>query len=173
MPEFPPVSVFEFNELLKGIKKDNQQAFEKFYIKYAERISFTAYAYVGKLGLAEDVLSDIMVKIVKLAKKGKYIQKPEAWLVTVIKNHCYNLIKKHQKMVLCPDVHVQDSFELAESEMIFYDYLQSLDDKERIVIIFKISFGYTFKEIAKELKMSESSIEKIFSKAKEKIILKI
>ena len=67
---------------------------------------------------------------------------------------------------------VDDNFELAEAEVMFYDSLKHLDEKERLVVVLKISFGYTIKEIANELKMSESSIEKIFSKAKEKIIEK-
>ena len=172
MPEFPRINVSEFNQLLQGIKAGSQQAFGEFYQKYAQRIVNIAYAYVGKIGLAEDVLDEIMLKIVKLAKKGKYIQKPEGWLITLVKNFCLNIIKKHRRMIFCSEIHVDDNFELAESEMMFYDGLKHIDEKERLVVVLKISFGYTIKEIANELKMSESSIEKIFSKAKEKIIEK-
>ena len=172
MPEFPRINVSEFNQLLQGIKADSQQAFGEFYQKYAQRIVNIAYAYVGKIGLAEDVLDEIMLKIVKLAKKGKYIEKPEAWLVTLVKNYCLNILKKAKKQVLCSDIHIQDDFELAESESMFKDYLECLDEKEKLVIVLKVSFGYTIKEIANELKMSESSIEKIFFKAKEKIFEK-
>lgn len=172
MPDFSSINVFEFNELLMGIKQDSKRAFELLYIKYAERIYYAAYAYVGKLGLAEDVVNEIMLKIIKLSKKSKYINNPGAWLFAITKNYCLNLLKKNKKLILCSDIYIQDNFDIAESESMFKDHLECLDEKEKLVIVLKISFGYTIKEIANELKMSESSIEKIFFKVKEKLIEK-
>ena len=169
MSKYPLIDVIEFNALLKGIRHDDAYSFECFYLKYAQIIFNTAFGYVGKLGLAEDVLNEVMLKIVRIAKRYRKIKNPMALLHTITKNYCLNLIRENKKYTLSDNVYIEDSFNKEESEMMFYDYVGILPERDRMVIILKIVYGYTFKEIAKILKISDSNAEKIFYRAKEKI----
>lgn len=172
MSKYPLIDVIEFNTLLKGIRKDDVYSFECFYLKYAQIIFNTAFGYVGKLGLAEDVLNEVMLKIVKLAKmRRRKIKNPMALLHTITKNYCLNLLRENKKYTLSDKIYLEDNFNKEESEMMFYDYLKVLSERDRMVVILKIVYGYTFKEIAEILKISDSNAEKIFYRAKEKIKL--
>ena len=169
MPEYPMINVSEFNNLLEGIKNGSQSAFEKFYVKYAHMIFNVAFGYVGKMGLAEDVLNDVMLKICTNISKIKYIKSPSKWLITVVKNHCLNIINNQKRLVLSPDIFNGDNFFMAESEVMFFDLLGSLTERERMIVILKITFGFTFKEIADIMDITDSNAEKIFYRIKTKI----
>ena len=171
MAEYPVIDVVEFNTLLKGIRMGNAYSFECFYIKYGQMIFNTAFGYVGKIGLAEDVLNEVMLKILKIAKRYRKVKNPRALLYTITKNYCLNLIRENKKYTLSDNIYPEDSFNREESEMMFYDYVGTLPERDRVVIILKIVYGYTFKEIAEILKISDSNAEKIFYRAKEKIKL--
>ena len=171
MAEHMVIDIIEFNTLLKGIRMGDVYSFECFYIKYGQIIFNTAFGYVGKIGLAEDVLNEVMLKILKVANRHREIENPRSFLYTITKNYCLNLIRENKKYTLSDNIYPEDSFNREESEMMFYDYVGTLPERDRMVIILKIVYGYTFKEIAEMLKISDSNAEKIFYRAKEKIKL--
>ena len=169
MAEHMVIDIIEFNTLLKGIRMGDVYSFECFYIKYGQIIFNTAFGYVGKIGLAEDVLNEVMLKILKVANRHREIENPRSFLYTITKTYCLNIIRENKKYTLLDKIYVQDNFNKEESEIMFYDYLCDLKERERMVIILKIVYGYTFKEIAKILKISDANAEQIFYRSKEKI----
>ena len=111
-----------------------------------------------------------MIKIWNNAPKIKNVKNPNGLVYCITKNFCLNMLKKKKAHAL-PDsiantvAHKTNCIQIEEANIQFKQMISCLNEKEQQIVILKIMVGYTFKEIAKEMKIKQNSVVKNYYKS--------
>jgi RNA polymerase sigma-70 factor (ECF subfamily) len=119
----------------------------------------------------EDIVQDTYVRICQM-DKHEHVDKPKSFLMKTAKNLAYDHLKKAETRLVDGveteldfdvDVEKDQVFENVASDAefsIFCQAIRKLPVQCRRVFVLKKVYGYSQKEIAKEMNMSESTVEK-------------
>ncbi len=138
-----------------------------------------AYNILGNIGDCQDVIQEVLIKFNK--KEGCSISNPNAYLIKSVINQAINLKKKNdrerqQKITLPePIVTNQGESKIELDEILNYSMLVLLDTlntKERAVLLLKEAFDYEHGDIAEILEISVENSRQILTRAKKKLKLR-
>ena len=156
----------------KCIEGDNR-AQKKLFDLFAPKLFGVCLRYMKDHDLAQDTLQDGFVKIfTKLSHyngKGSF----EGWMRRITVNTCLDQLRKDQKLKVNTPIDdvsflVKDNHWI-EEELTAKDLLklvESLPDGYRVVFNMFAIEGYSHKEIAEQLNISENTSKSQFSRAK-------
>lgn len=156
----------------KCIEGDNR-AQKKLFDLFAPKLFGVCLRYMKDHDLAQDTLQDGFVKIfTKLSDyngKGSF----EGWMRRITVNTCLDQLRKDQKLKVNTPIDdvsflVKDNHRI-EEELTAKDLLklvESLPDGYRVVFNMFAIEGYSHKEIAEQLNISENTSKSQFSRAK-------
>lgn len=156
----------------KCIERDNR-AQKKLFDLFAPKLFGVCLRYMKDHDLAQDTLQDGFVKIfTKLSDyngKGSF----EGWMRRIVVNTCLDQLRKDQKLKMNTSIDdvsflVKDNHWI-EEELTAKDLLklvESLPDGYRVVFNMFAIEGYSHKEIAEQLNISENTSKSQFSRAK-------
>jgi len=156
----------------KCIEGDNR-AQKKLFDLFAPKLFGVCLRYMKDHDLAQDTLQDGFVKIfTKLSDyngKGSF----EGWMRRIVVNTCLDQLRKDQKLKMNTSIDdvsflVKDNHWI-EEELTAKDLLklvESLPDGYRVVFNMFAIEGYSHKEIAEQLNISENTSKSQFSRAK-------
>ncbi|TRW22941.1 RNA polymerase sigma factor [Criibacterium bergeronii] len=80
------------NNIVKGIKAGDKNAFDIFYQQYNLELFRTAFLILGNSQDAEDVLQETFICAYRNIKSLRDEEKLKAWLFTIMKNWYYNIL---------------------------------------------------------------------------------
>jgi len=138
-----------------------------------------AYNILGNIGDCQDVIQEVLIKFNE--KEGCSISNPNAYLIKSVINQAINLKKKNdrerqQKITLPePIVTNQGESKIELDEILNYSMLVLLDTlntKERAVLLLKEAFDYEHDDIAEILEISAENSRQILTRAKKKLKLR-
>lgn len=138
-----------------------------------------AYNILGNIGDCQDVIQEVLIKFNE--KEGCSISNPNAYLIKSVINQAINLKKKNdrerqQKITLPePIVTNQGESKIELDEILNYSMLVLLDTlntKERAVLLLKEAFDYEHDDIAEILEISVENSRQILTRAKNKLKLR-
>lgn len=156
----------------KCIEGDNR-AQKKLFDLFAPKLFGVCLRYMKDHNLAQDTLQDGFVKIFKKLSdyngKGSF----EGWMRRIVVNTCLDQLRKDQKLKMNTSIDdvsflVKDNHWI-EEELTAKDLLklvESLPDGYRVVFNMFAIEGYSHKEIAERLNVSENTSKSQFSRAK-------
>ena len=156
----------------KCIEGDNR-AQKKLFDLFAPKLFGVCLRYMKDHDHAQDTLQDGFVKIfTKLSDyngKGSF----EGWMRRIVVNTCLDQLRKDQKLKMNTSIDdvsflVKDNHWI-EEELTAKDLLklvESLPDGYRVVFNMFAIEGYSHKEIAEQLNISENTSKSQFSRAK-------
>ena len=153
----------ELHELFEKMKQKDSKAYEELYKKYYNLVHNIAFSVLKNYENAEDIAQNVFVKIGNLEQE-KLPQNYEAsWLYTVTKNECISFIRKN-KGTSSIENRIENENDKNEIEAViqnssYQNLLGSLEQVEKQIIFLKIEAGYSFKEIAKLLKMPMGTVQ--------------
>lgn len=163
-------------ELVVQCKRGNSQALKQLYDQYAPQMLGVCMRYARSREVAQDLVHDGFLKVFESIKNLREHENLTSWIVKIMVNTAINYLKREVR-------HFEDVSELLDvsitDEANDYDHLdveyllkviQSLPDKYRVVFNMHEVEGYTFEEIANELKIEQSSVRSILCRARQKII---
>jgi len=143
---------------------------------YSDDLYRFAVSYVGVKQEAEDIVQDVFVKL--LTKRLHLDPESEkAYLMTMTANKCRDHLRSsaHRTNVELEseewNLQYYDGF--TEHNKAVFDELMRLEDKFRIPIYLHYYEGYSYKEIAGILKMSESAVAMRISRGKEQLRIRL
>lgn len=159
--------------LIKECASGNVLAQKAFYEKFAGKMMGVCLRYARNSDEAEDVLQDAFIKIFN--KIPEYVKKGslEGWVRRIVVNTAldsYRKNKKHQKDIEAGSVDYlleQKSFiveELNAQDLLII--INNLPDGYRMVFNLFAIEGYSHKEIAERLGITESTSKSQYSRAK-------
>jgi RNA polymerase sigma-70 factor (ECF subfamily) len=169
----------DFNKLIKACVSEDRKAQKKLYDLFASKMMMICLRYSKSDLEAEDILQESFIKIFKNLKNLREYSNVAAWIKRIVINTALNY--QRSKLYLYPMVNV-------EYLKISYDENRALsgfhhDELLKMIqdlplgcqVIFNLYAieGYTHKEIAEKLKISEGTSKSQYSRAKTLLQLKL
>ncbi|MCH5142739.1 MAG: sigma-70 family RNA polymerase sigma factor [Clostridiales bacterium] len=133
-----------------------------------------ALSMVGR-DYAEDVLHDSFIKIARFAKSYRPGTSPYGWLMKIVRNTALDFLKaKKTRAEVSSEVlfslsSLDYSPERKESAIDLERAIAKLEPDEKKIIYFVYYLDMTVREIAGEMNMSKSAVQRLKEKAEEKL----
>lgn len=170
------ISKMADDELMDLLATGDQKAFGELFKRYGGKVLGFAKKILGDLERAEEASQDIWVKVVKQApsyqKEGYF----NAWVMTMIRNHCLNIIRKDSRLSFKEDVgeyidsEHQGSFEkdvLNKYDMeLVSKAMDELPDKQRIALTLLVTEELSYEELAEQMKASVGAVKSMIHRAR-------
>jgi len=158
-------------ELIEGCRKGNRAFQKALYDRYCRKMLVVCLRYSKTTAEAEDILQEGFVKVFQGIKDFRQEAKLETWITRIMVNTALNVQRK--KLYLYPMVDVAE-INLPEEEMSIsgihftqlLEMIQSLPQGCQIVFNLFAIEGYSHKEIAASLGISEGTSKSQFARAK-------
>lgn len=160
-------------QLIDGCKARNPLSQRQLYEKYSRKMMGVCLRYTNNRDEAEDVLQDGFVKVFEKIGSFQSQGSFEGWLRRIFVNTSLDSIRKNKENNLLADIdqvgYSLDSGTSVESDMNadeLMKILNSIPAGYKVVFNMFVIEGYSHKEIAEELGVSESTSKTQFLRAK-------
>lgn len=163
---------YSINELLEGCKAGNRKMQEALYKQTAAKMMAVCMRYAKDRMEAEDTLQVGYIKVFQKVKEYRGDGSFEGWIRRVMVNTAIESYRKNLRtmnIVPIEDTHEQPSTGFDFSRLGMQDLLkviQKLADGYRVVFNMYIIEGYSHKEIAETLGISEGASKSQLSRAR-------
>lgn len=157
----------------------NEELKEKIYLDYRDKVYGYIVSKINNPHDAEDLTADVFVKIyAKLDTFDKSKASLSTWIYTVTRNTLTDYFRTRKVFAEIPEdvedeTSVVDEICNAETLEKLADALETLDKRERDIIILRYYSGKTLKEIAGKLGISYSYVKILQNKALEHLRKKL
>ena len=157
-------------ECVSGNVKAQRQLFDRF----APKMLGVVMRYINDKERAEDVLQDSFIKVFKNLYKFEHSGSLEGWIRRIMVNTALDQIRKNKKRQNNVELdddgyfelkHESNAEEILQAESLL-KLVQSLPEGYRTVFNLFAIEGYSHKEIAKELGITENTSKSQYSRAK-------
>lgn len=159
--------------LVKECVSGNARAQRMLFDRYSAKMLGVAMRYIRDKERAEDVLQDAFIKVFKNLDRFKHDGSLEGWIRRIVVNTALDQLRKNKKRQ--GDLELDDSFieittnnfteERLQAESLM-KLVQELPEGYRTVFNMFAIEGYSHKEIAKKLGVTENTSKSQYSRAK-------
>ena len=159
-------------ELIAGCRRKDATAQKELYERYAGKLYALCCRYIKEKMEAEDVLIIAFTKILERIDQFKGEGSFEGWMKRVVVNESLTYLRRNKNMYIELDIEAADrepDFEKLESHLQAEDLLrmiETLPSGYRIVFNLYAIDGYSHKEIADQLGISENTSKSQLSRAR-------
>jgi RNA polymerase sigma-70 factor (ECF subfamily) len=159
--------------LIKECSRGNAKAQRALFDKFAPKMLAVCMRYLKNIDEAEDALQDGFVKVFQKIPEFKMEGSLEGWIRRIMVNNSLDAIRRNKKQLLEDDVDsVQHKVSFTDFQFDDMDLqylmkiIQSLPDGYRVVFNMFAIEGYSHKEIAETLGVSENTSKSQYSRAR-------
>ncbi len=159
-------------EIIAECCKGNRAFQKQLYDQYAPQMLVVCMRYTNSKEDAEDILQESFIKVFKSIKNFRKESKLAYWIKRIVINTALNHYRKQKNLYANIDINeVRNVGELSlEIENMHYEELlnliQQLPDRCRVVFNLFAIEGYTHKEIAEQLEITEGTSKSQYSRAR-------
>lgn len=160
------------DELIKGCLRRDQKAQKLLYDCYSDKMYGLCYRYVKDAMEAEDVLVTAFMKVFEKIGQFKNEGSFEGWIRRIVVNEALTCLRKHRSMYLEADLEEVDydpNYKSLSDHLEAEDLMQiirGLPAGYRVVFNMYAIDGYSHKEIADTLGISENTSKSQLSRAR-------
>ena len=166
-------------ELIIQCKKQDATAQEALYKKYSNTLFSICLKYSPNYAEAQDNLQDSFLTIFKRIEQFKGKGSFEGWIKRITVNTALQKYRKKRAFELTNEEQIEDEDVIVEDNSIPLDFLlkiiQQLPDRYRLVFNLYVLDGYSHKEIAEMLGISDGTSKSNLARArgilKQKIVI--
>jgi RNA polymerase sigma factor (sigma-70 family) len=162
-------------ELIAGCKRRSAKHEEFFFKKYYGYVMGISLSYAKDRDLAKEIVNDSFLKFFGSIKNFDEFQSVKSWLRRITVNTSIDFYRKNKK--------IREQLEINEQTEVFHEVnaignlayedlialLNQLPDDQKLVFNLYEVEGYSHKEIAGRLKITESSSRVYLARAKAKL----
>ncbi|RDX35663.1 sigma-70 family RNA polymerase sigma factor [Kangiella sp. HD9-110m-PIT-SAG07] len=158
-------------KVIKKAQKGDRFALTQIYELYKSPVFHLAYQMLRDEHRANDVLQTVMLKMMNTISNLADTKKFNGWLKRITYNTVIDTIRANQKLV---DVGDESEYQYSAEEISHQidkpdwdleQFLDVLNERERIVVWLYAIDGYTHSEVAQSIGVSEQNSRIIFSRA--------
>ena len=167
------VDLYSEEEILKGCKNNKRLYQEILYRKFAKKMYGICLSYAGERELAQDILQDSYIKIFKNIVDFKSDGSLEGWIRRIVTNTAIDHLRQKSRLqkfitekeeILLETEEVNGLENLQTQDIL--DQVAKLPDGARVVFNLYAIEGYTHKEIAQRLEITEGTSKSQFNRAR-------
>ena len=164
----------KLNRLILAVADGDVDSLDGILLLAGGQMTAVAAGIVGR-EYAEDVLHDSFIKIARFAGKYRRGMSPYGWIMKIVKNTALDYLKskKMSKEVSCDEFFSLSSSDYSpekrENAIMLEQAISKLEGDERKIIYCVYYLDMTVREIAKELKISKSAVQRLKEKAEENL----
>ena len=166
------------------ISMEDRDFMEHLYAQYHGLMFSTAWRYTRDADEVADIVSECCVKLIQHLTTVKKLETPQlmSYIVVTVKHTAFDVLKKQaiwcercisidseNVLQVAGTENVEESVELKEKLSTVLRAIDSLPEKERLVLILYSQKQKNFREIASIAGLSEESVHKYLSRARSKI----
>ena len=153
-------------ELIRRFCEGNNSAFDSLYNRYYTKLLYFIRQYsIFNEAEAKDILQEVFIIIMDKSIKFDRSRKFSIWIYTIASNKCKNTIK-HNKLQIKVENEIQNnspnnndrSIKKAKIKII-REELKHINYKHKQVFLLRFNFGFTIKETASILDISEGTVK--------------
>ncbi len=149
--------------LIKKIKQGNEEAFEIIYRKYEGLIYYIALSITKNKEDAEEVVQDTFVNMFNSISTYQEKNKFKQWLMQIARNLSYNKVTRNKAKDDIHDDHYINTTTSSDNQYdIIFTINNTLDEISSKIVILKLVYNFSFKEIAEDLNMSVNQVQGIY-----------
>ena len=159
-------------ELIERCKKRDKRAQKHLYEQYSSKLFALSCRYIKDKMEAEDILIISFAKIFEKINQYKGEGSFEGWMRRIVVNESLNYLRKNKSMYLEMDIQAADrepDYGALENQLMEEDLMRLIEQLPtgyRIVFNMYAIDGYSHKEIAEQLGVSESTSKSQLSRAR-------
>ncbi|MUT66628.1 sigma-70 family RNA polymerase sigma factor [Paenibacillus sp. NEAU-GSW1] len=162
--------------LVDGYDKD--AALEQLMNEYGSDLWRFAYFLTKNAHSADDIVQEAFMAVYERMYSFRGESTIRSWLLAITRNKCYSHLKSAfiRKVTLMDRIDTENKAPSAETELLFREQSRQLWEavlclplKFREIVIFEYHYGFTIKEIAALLQLSEGTVKSRSHRAKSKL----
>lgn len=163
------------NQSIVQISQGDASSLEVLSRLVSGRMYSVAFSFVRNRSLAEDVVQDSFMTIVKNSSRFSPGSNGYAWICKIVQNTALNALRREKRFRaenIDDFFNIADCFDLAEHSSAAVTLQQAvsvLNGFERLVIYQKYFMDFTVRDIARSVGKSKSSVQRTLSAAEEKM----
>lgn len=161
-------------ELVNGCLKNNRQAQEMLYRKHASKMFHICLSYTGDRDAAKDILQESFIKIFKSIREFNTDKSLEGWIRKIVTNTAIDYYRKEKRLRYFEGTEekMQEVVSIPANQYIKFNtdgvlqQIKRLPEGARLVFHMFAVEGYSHKEIAGKLNISEGTSKSQFNRAR-------
>jgi RNA polymerase sigma-70 factor (ECF subfamily) len=161
-------------EIIKKSQNGDLNCFEKIYLNYCDKVYNICYRMTGNKSDAEDLTQDIFLIVFNKIKSYNFKSSFSGWFFKIATNTCIDKIRRKRKFKFEPidnmnvsskknDFNLDEKIEVEKNTQ---DALNCLRPVYKVSVILKDMQGYSYKDIASFLRVSEGTVKSWVSRAR-------
>ena len=161
-------------DIISGCKEKDNRSQKAFVDQYSAYLYGVCRRYINDKELIKDCLQDALVKVLSNMDKYEDQGKFKPWIARIAATECLQTIRRNKRFTFynvddLEPVSVQEevSFKLELADVLAF--LDSLSINYRVAINMYIIEGYSHKEIAEHLNITESSSRSLVARGRKMI----
>lgn len=164
----------KLNRLIFAVADGNADCLDGIYSLAGGKMYTVAVSVVGR-DYAEDVLHESFIKIARFAKKYSWSENPSGWLIKIVRNTALDFIraKKIRSEVSSEEFYSLSSLDYSpekkESAIMLEQAIAKLEPDEKRIIYLIYYLDMTVREVAAEMKISKSAVQRIKDRAEKRL----
>ncbi|MFQ6082806.1 MAG: RNA polymerase sigma factor [Candidatus Aminicenantia bacterium] len=165
-------SLLKEKELIKQLKKGNKEAYRHIVNSYMRRAYYIALGFVHNEQDALDISQEAFIKAYRKIKNFNPNKKFFPWFYQIIRNLCFDHIKKRKKINEIPldGVRILNTEkEDREMKKVLWEGIDDLPLEQKEIIILRYFQEFSYQEIAQILNKPTGSIMSSLYYAKRKL----
>ncbi|GAB5399914.1 MAG: sigma-70 family RNA polymerase sigma factor [Aureisphaera sp.] len=154
----------------------NQREFLAKVLPYKDKLYRLAKRLLVSAEEAEDAVQEVYLKLWKGRENIGNYKNPEAFAVTMTKNYCLDRLKSKQASNLKivhsnyqNDENLQRKVEVNDGVELVFKIMQTLPDKQRMVLQLRDVEQFEFHEIAEMMESNETAVRVTLSRARKAV----
>lgn len=169
MTERKLIDGFLFNEFKSG----NPRAFDKIFNDHYQNLCRFAYSIVHDEDMAHSLVQHVFIKLWENRISLHHVDDLASYLVTMVRNHCLNYIKREKRNTNLEDIQMDEQAEnTTDNQIDVQDFeeqliiaLASLPERCKMAFEYSRFENFTNNEIAKKMEISAKGVEALIGRA--------
>src|SRR6056297_2093151 len=165
--------LYSDTELVQGCKNNDRKYQELLYRKYAKKMYGICLSYARDRSMAQDMLQDGFIKVFKKIDTFKEQGSLEGWIRRIITNTALDHLRKKSKLYEFIDDNKEVEEERMDNSILeninadgIFSMIKQLPEGAKAVFNLYAVEGYSHKEIAEKLEITEGTSKSQFKRAR-------
>ena len=116
-----------------------------------------------------DAIQEAIVKAFSKINTLKSDAYAKTWLIKILMNECYSIMRKEKKLVSLEDYTVEDMGAESEDYSDLYEAISRLPKEASLAITLYYMEGYSIREVAELMETTESSVKNRLARARARL----